>query len=48
MQFTLQMNFTKRYPTKGEYVNCSNVVLREFDDNVLVNRLNKIKNMQKQ
>ena len=37
----------KRYPTKGEYVNCSNVVLREFDDNVLVNRLNKIKNMQK-
>ena len=37
----------KRYPTKGEYVNCSNVSLEEFDDNVLVNRLNKIKNMQK-
>jgi len=37
----------KRYPTKGKYVNCSNVALKEFDDNVLVNRLNKIKNMQK-
>lgn len=37
----------KRYPTKGESVNCSNVALEEFDVNVLLKRLNKIDNMKK-
>lgn len=36
----------KRYPTEGKYVNCSDVVLKEFDDNVLMNRLNKINTMK--
>ena len=36
----------KRYPTNGKSVNCSNVALKEFDDNVLINRLNKINNME--
>jgi glycosyltransferase involved in cell wall biosynthesis len=36
----------KRYPTKGKSVNCSNVSLKEFDDNVLKARLNKINNMK--
>ncbi|MGM2817803.1 glycosyltransferase family 4 protein [Bacillus cereus group sp. Bce001] len=34
----------KRYPTKGNSVNCSNVALKEFDDNVLFKRLEKIHN----
>lgn len=34
-----------RYPTKGISVNCSNVVLQEFDDKVLENRLQKIEKM---
>ncbi|SIS82759.1 glycosyltransferase family 4 protein [Salimicrobium salexigens] len=34
-----------RYPTKGEYVNCSNVSLNNFDDSVYYNRINKIKNL---
>jgi glycosyltransferase involved in cell wall biosynthesis len=36
----------KRYPTKGKSVNCSNVALKKFDDNVLVNRFNKINKMK--
>ena len=36
----------KRYPTKGKSINCSNVALKEFDDNVLKARLNKINNMK--
>ncbi len=36
----------RRYPTKGKSVNCSNVALKEFDDNVLKARLNKINNMK--
>lgn len=36
----------KRYPTNGKSVNCSNVALKEFDDNVLINRLNKINNLK--
>lgn len=36
-----------RYPTKGRKVNCSNVALKEFDENVLENRLKKIQNMNK-
>lgn len=32
----------KRYPTCGKSVNCSNVALRDFDDNILENRLKKI------
>lgn len=35
----------KRYPTKGEQIACSDVVLNKFDDNVLQERLEKIKNM---
>lgn len=35
----------KRYPTKGEQIACSDVVLNEFDDDVLQERLKKIKNM---
>ncbi|MFA2832070.1 glycosyltransferase [Bacillus paranthracis] len=34
----------KRYPTKGNSVNCSNVALKEFNDNVLLRRLEKIHN----
>ena len=37
----------KRYPTNGKSVNCSNVVLNEFDDKVIEKRLRKIKNMEK-
>ena len=37
----------KRYPTNGKNTNCSNVALTEFDDNVLMKRLSKIENMQK-
>ena len=33
----------KRYPTKGESVNCSNVVLTKFDDFVLARRIERIK-----
>ncbi|MEL5900698.1 glycosyltransferase, partial [Clostridium sporogenes] len=36
----------KRYPTKGKNTNCSNVALTEFDDSILVKRLEKIKNMK--
>ncbi len=32
----------KRYPTKGENINCSNVALIEFDDAVLEKRLQRI------
>ncbi|EMX0192703.1 glycosyltransferase family 4 protein [Bacillus thuringiensis] len=32
----------KRYPTKGENINCSNVALKEFDDIVLEKRLRHI------
>lgn len=34
----------KRYPTEGNSVNCSNVALTEFDDEILKRRLEKIKN----
>ena len=37
----------KRYPTKGKSVNCSNVALNEFDDTILEERLNKIRNLDK-
>jgi len=37
----------RRYPTLGKSINCSNVVLQEFDDKVLENRLNKIRNKSK-
>lgn len=37
----------KRYPTKGRSVNCSNVALTEFDENVLKLRLEKINNLNK-
>jgi len=36
----------KRYPTKGKSVNCSNVALKEFDDNILKARLDKINSMR--
>jgi glycosyltransferase involved in cell wall biosynthesis len=36
----------KRYPTNGKSTNCSNVVLTEFTDNILKDRLKKIKSMQ--
>lgn len=36
----------KRYPTKGESVNCSNVALKEFDENVLKKRIVKINNLK--
>ena len=35
------------YPTTGQHTNCSNVSLSKFDDKVLDERLNKIKNMSK-
>ena len=37
----------KRYPTKGKNTNCSNVALKEFDDNILSRRVNRIESMQK-
>ena len=37
----------KRYPTHGESISCSNVALQEFDDKILINRLNKIRNRGK-
>src|SRR5699024_1154844 len=37
-----------RYPTKGKNTNCSNVALTEFDDSILENRLDKIKDMNKE
>lgn len=37
----------KRYPTNGESINCSNVSIEESDEKVLVNRLNKIKNIDR-
>jgi glycosyltransferase involved in cell wall biosynthesis len=33
-----------RYPTKGKSISCSNVILPENDENVLQQRLNKIRN----
>lgn len=36
----------KRYPTNGKSVNCSNVALKAFDDNVLNMRLDKINNLK--
>lgn len=35
----------KRYPTSGQSINCSNVYLREINENVLNKRLNKIKDL---
>jgi len=35
----------QRYPTNGKSENCSNVSLQEFDNNVLLNRLDKITKM---
>lgn len=35
----------RRYPTKGKSTNCSNVALTEFDDGVLVKRINRIKSI---
>ena len=37
----------QRYPTNGKYTNCSNVALKEFDDNILQTRLKKISNLNK-
>jgi len=34
----------KRYPTKGKNTNCSDVLLKDFDDNILQKRLDKIEN----
>jgi len=34
-----------RYPSNGNTVNCSNVTLNDFDDNVLESRLKKISNL---
>lgn len=36
----------KRYPTKGEAIACSDVVLNEFDDTILQKRLEKINSMK--
>lgn len=36
----------RRYPTKGKSVNCSDVSLKKFDDNVLKARLEKINNIE--
>jgi len=36
----------KRYPTKGKSVNCSNVSLKKFDDNILKARLEKINSIK--
>ncbi|WP_214792370.1 MULTISPECIES: glycosyltransferase family 4 protein [unclassified Exiguobacterium] len=36
----------KRYPTKGEQINCSNVILKNTDSVVLEKRLEKIHGMQ--
>ncbi|WP_439033489.1 glycosyltransferase [Bacillus paranthracis] len=36
----------KRYPTKGKSTNCSNVALKEFDDEILRKRLEKIEKME--
>lgn len=35
-----------RYPTSGKNVNCSNVALKEFDNSILENRLEKICNVE--
>jgi glycosyltransferase involved in cell wall biosynthesis len=35
----------KRYPTKGKSVNCSNVALKEFNDEIIANRIAKIDRM---
>ncbi|SFB04705.1 MULTISPECIES: glycosyltransferase [unclassified Bacillus (in: firmicutes)] len=37
----------KRYPTKGKYVNCSNVTLSQFDPSLIEKRIKKIKGLQK-
>lgn len=37
----------KRYPTNGKTVNCSNVALTEFNDDMLENRLKKIQRSEK-
>lgn len=36
----------KRYPTKGKDVNCSNVSLKDFDENILELRIKKINNLK--
>lgn len=33
----------KRYPTRGDSINCSNVLLSNFDDSILINRTEKVK-----
>lgn len=35
----------KRYPTKGNSYSCSDVILQKINDNVLANRIQRIKNM---
>ncbi|MGM0897045.1 MAG: glycosyltransferase [Bacillota bacterium] len=32
-----------RYPATGQQINCSNVALKDFNEGILVNRINKIK-----
>ncbi|MEW9671328.1 glycosyltransferase [Ammoniphilus sp. 3BR4] len=36
-----------RYPTKGNFVNCSNVALKEFNDSILDVRLDRIRDNKK-
>ncbi len=36
-----------RYPTKGKSIGCSDVILGQYDENVLLNKLQKIKNRGK-
>jgi glycosyltransferase involved in cell wall biosynthesis len=38
----------KRYPTEGKNINCSDVNLTRFDNNVLKKRVKKIENMKKE
>ena len=35
----------RRYPTKGIYTNCSNVFIKEINENILKKRLNKINDL---
>lgn len=37
----------RRYPTKGKNIGCSDVVLKEFDENILEDRVKKIRNKEK-
>ena len=38
----------KRYPTNGEAIACSDVVLNEPEEQILINRINRINDMKKQ